>query len=90
MGSLTTSEELRRLSAEDYHHIRNLGRRSIEEIKRKLYELETLTEDSSMNVCNYTDMLNELIGLNEVGYEETRYAAAFPRQRQRHAALTRL
>lgn len=75
-AGINTIEELRRLSAEDYHHIRNMGRRSIEEIKRKLYELETLTEDPSMNVCNYTDMLNKLIGLNEVK-EQVRKIAAF-------------
>lgn len=57
-----------------------MGRRSIEEIKRKLYELETLTEDSSMNVCNYTDMLNELIGLNEVKEQVRKIAAFFTRQ----------
>lgn len=80
-AGINTIEELRRLSDEDYHHIRNLSSRSIEEIKQKLYEFEMLTEDSSMNICNYTDMLNELIGLNEVK-EQVRKIAAFGKMRQ--------
>lgn len=74
-AGISTIEELRRLSDEDYYHIRNLSRKCIEEIKQKLYEFETLTEDPSMNVCNYANMLNELIGLNEVKKQVGKIAA---------------
>ncbi len=80
-AGINTIEELRRLSDEDYLHIRKLNSKGIEEIKQKLYEFETLTGASSLNACNYTDMLNELIGLKEVK-EQVQKITAFVKMRQ--------
>lgn len=74
-------EELRRLSDEDYLHIRNLGRKRIEEIKQKLSEFETLTAETQMTAGSYTDMLNELIGLKEVK-DQVRKITAFAKMRK--------
>lgn len=70
-------EELQSLSDEDYSHIRNLGRRSIQEIKQKLSEFETQAAASQ----NYTEMLNELIGLKEVK-EQVRKITAFAKMKK--------
>ena len=80
-AGINTIEELRCLNDEDYFHIRNLSRRSIDEIKQKLSEFETLTEESSITPCRYTDMLEELIGLKEVK-EQVQKITAFVRMKQ--------
>lgn len=78
---INSVEELMCLSDEDYRHIRNLGRRSTDEIKLKLFEFETLTAAPPMIACSYTDMLNELIGLKEVK-EQVQKITAFVKMRQ--------
>lgn len=70
-------EELQCLSDEDYAHIRNLGRKSIQEIKQKLSEFETQAAASQ----NYTEMLNELVGLKEVK-EQVRKITAFAKMKK--------
>lgn len=80
-AGINSVEKLRRLSDEDYHHIRNLGRRSMEEIKQKLSEFGTLTAAPLLPAHGYTDMLNELIGLKEVK-DQVRKITAFVKMRQ--------
>lgn len=70
-------EELQCLSDEDYSHIRNLGKKSIQEIKQKLSEFETRAAASQ----NYTEMLNELVGLKEVK-EQVRKITAFAKMKK--------
>lgn len=70
-------EELQCLSDEDYSHIRNLGKKSIQEIKQKLSEFETQAAASQ----NYTEMLNELVGLKEVK-EQVRKITAFAKMKK--------
>lgn len=74
-------EELQSLSDEDYSHIRNLGRWRIQEIKQKLSEFEAQAAASLPTAQNYTEMLNELIGLKEVK-EQVRKITAFAKMKK--------
>ena len=73
--------QLRRLSEDDLLHIRNLGRKGIEEIKQKLLEVEDLTSPIPLEKTDYLEMLDSLIGLENVK-EQIRKIAAFAKMRK--------
>ena len=78
-------DALRCMSEEDLRHVRNLGSKSIAEIKDKLakYSLEYPDYEKIPlpNTASYYDMLDELIGLQEVK-QQIRKIAAFAKMRQ--------
>ena len=84
-AGICTIDALRYMSEEDLHHVRNLGRKSIAEIKDKLakYSLEypDYEKISLLSTASYYDMLDELIGLQEVK-QQIRKIAAFAKMKQ--------
>ena len=77
-ANINTVDELRRMSDEDLMRVRNLGQKGREEIKRILEELGVKRVPILPAGTNYRDMLNELIGLQNVK-EQVRKIAAFAR-----------
>lgn len=78
-------EKLRAMTDEDLTHVRNLGRKCVEEIKRKLAEINELTINVPLKEASYMDMLNDLIGLKDVK-EQVGKIAAFARMKKDMAA----
>ena len=74
-------EKLRTMTDEDLMHVRNLGRKCVDEIKRKLVEINELTINVPLKEASYMDMLNDLIGLKDVK-EQVRKIAAFARMKK--------
>mgnify|MGYP000870419797 CR=1 FL=1 len=74
-------EKLRTMTEEDFMRVRNLSRKSVYEIKRKLAEIDELTINVPLQAANYMDMLNELIGLEDVK-EQLRKIVAFARMKK--------
>ena len=81
-------ETLQTLSEEDFRHIRNLGRKSMNEIKHRLKEYNIINDLDFMNAepvqlvgPSYTDMLNKLVGLEDVK-EQVRKITAFAKMKQ--------
>lgn len=85
-AGINTVGELRRLQDKDYRNIRNLGRKSIEEIEYKLAEISRQTAPAQLTARSYLDMLDELIGLQEVK-EQVRKITAFVKMKQDMAKL---
>lgn len=79
-------EELQKLTDVDYLHIRNLGRKSTEEIKQKLTELGYPPTASQTPLPNYFEMLAQLIGLENVK-EQVKKIAALAKLKQDMEAL---
>lgn len=67
-AGINTVEELCGLTDEDFSKIRNLGKRSIEEIKKKIAEVKGIpyTPAPPAPAQNYSEKLNELVGLENV------------------------
>ena len=84
-AGIDTLSKLRGMSTEELMQVRNLGRKSVEEIKNKLQlieQSEARKEPSAeLPTPNYTDMLDKLIGLENVK-EQVRRIAAFARMKQ--------
>lgn len=80
-AGINSVEELQTLSDDDLTHVRNLGRKSIEEIKRKLAEIQGLAGTIPFRATNYMARLDELIGLACVK-EQIRKIAAFAKMKQ--------
>ena len=87
-AGIDTVGDLRKLSADDLCRIRNLGRKSTEEITRKLAELGSPLAPAQLPVANYAGMLEELIGLEAVK-EQVRKITALAKLKQDMAALGR-
>ena len=85
-AGIRTVGDLRALTEEDLIHIRNLGRKSTEEIRRKLAELGNLSALIPLTAPNYSDMLEELIGLERVK-EQVGQITALAKMKQDMAAL---
>lgn len=85
-AGINTVGDLRRLQGKDYRNIRNLGRKSIEEIENKLAEINRQTALPQPTKHSYLDMLDELIGLQEVK-EQVRKITAFVKMKQDMAKL---
>ena len=80
-AGINTVEELKRLSDEDLTRVRNLGRKSIEEIKKKIAEIQGLSKAVPLRTDNYMARLDGLIGLTCVK-EQIRKIAAFAQMKQ--------
>lgn len=80
-AGINSVEELMHMSDEDYFNIRNMSWKCVDEIKQRLSELQTLTAAPQVTAGNYTDMLDELIGLKEVK-DQVRKITAFVKMRQ--------
>lgn len=78
-------EELRKMTDEDFMHVRNLGKKSVDEIKQKLAETEIIAAPVPKKAESYMDMLDDLIGLADVK-EQIRKIAAFARMKKAMAA----
>ena len=65
-AGIRTVEELKALTEDEFLHIRNLGRKSTEEIRSKLLELGYTFLPSQKKEPCFCEMLEELIGLDNV------------------------
>lgn len=80
-------EKLLTLTDDDFMQIRNLGRKCMDEIKRKLAEycrthaVQPAQEEAPLNVAESMEKLDQLIGLEEVK-TQVRKIAAFARMKQ--------
>ena len=70
-------EQLQSMSDEDLKGIRNLGRKSFEEIKQRLKEaqIQMLGTTPSCQAKTYMDMLDDLVGLDDVKAQIKRISA---------------
>lgn len=78
-------EKLRTMSDEDLMRVRNLGRKTLNEIREKLAAAGNIAVHSPGRPKSHMDMLNELIGLREVK-DQVRKIAAFARMKKEMAA----
>ena len=74
-AGIQTVEELQMMSDEDLMHVRNLGRKCLEEIKQKIEEIKTSNTSEPSITESHIDMLNELIGLEDVKKQIKKFAA---------------
>ena len=86
-AGIHTVEDLRKMSREDLAKVRNLGRKSTEEVIDKLASMG-LVLPGEQAPPGSSDMLTRLIGLKEVK-EQVRKIAAFARMRKDMEALGR-
>lgn len=75
-AGIATVEELVELSDEELTHIRNMGRKSVNEIRRRLSELNYISIPETPAGPSGMEKLQELIGLENVK-EQVRKIAAF-------------
>lgn len=80
-AGVTTVGQLRSMSDEELMKVRNLGRKSMEEVKSVLQSIPVLAKEAPGVATNYMDALDELIGLVPVK-EQVRKIAAFARMKQ--------
>ena len=80
-AGINTVEELQMLNDYDLMHVRNLGRKCLEEVKQKLAEIQDLPITVPLRKTNYMAGLDELIGLTDVK-EQIRRIAAFAKLKQ--------
>ena len=80
-AGIKTVEELQELSDDELKNIRNLGNKSLEEIKRKLARLQGSTTATSLTETNYMAKLDDLIGLTDVK-EQIRKIVAFAKMKR--------
>ena len=81
-------ERLRALKDEDLRNIRNLGYKSMDEIKQKLAEIPTLSKPLLPAKESYREMLDGLIGLDQVK-QQVKKIAAYAMMKRDLAALDR-
>jgi SpoVK/Ycf46/Vps4 family AAA+-type ATPase len=65
-AGILSLEQLRNMTDEELRHVRNLGKKSFEEIKQILAENQVIPRAVPLTAKTYMDMLNEMIGLEEV------------------------
>lgn len=80
-AGVDTVEKLRVMNEEDLAKVRNLGRRSIIEIKARLAALSEQEKKTALTAVNYKTMLDELIGLEAVK-EQIKKITAYARMKQ--------
>ena len=73
-------EQLRAMSEDDLRHVRNLGRKSVEEIHRKLDKIRPRPETPEPPAESGMDALDSMVGLSEIK-EQVRRIAAFARMK---------
>ena len=88
-AGVDTIEKLRTLTDDDYLHIRNLGRKAMEEVKGKLSEHIAVPTVAPLTASNYSNMLEELVGLQEVK-DQINKIAAFARLKKDMASLGKM
>ena len=81
-------ERLRALKDEDLRNIRNLGYKSMDEIKQKLAEIPPLSKPLLPAKESYREMLDGLIGLDQVK-QQVKKIAAYAMMKRDLAALDR-
>lgn len=81
-------ERLRALKDEDLRNIRNLGYKSMDEIKQKLAEIPPLSKPLLPTKESYREMLDDLIGLDQVK-QQVKKIAAYAMMKHDLAALDR-
>lgn len=87
-AGIRTVEELCALTDDDFLNIRNLSKKCIEEIKQKLAEMGSLPAPVQPPSPNYSAMLEELIGLENVK-EQVKRITALAKLKKDMAALGR-
>ena len=80
-AGIHTVAELRDMTDEELKRVRNLGRKSFEEVKEKLAKIPIITTVPEKSAPTYTGKLDELIGLESVK-EQVRRIAAFARMQR--------
>lgn len=80
-AGINTIEQLRRMSDEDFYKIKNLGRKSLDEIKHRLAEIPDISKKVALEASSYTEMLDKLIGIREAK-EQVKRIAAFARMQE--------
>lgn len=80
-AGICTVGELLEAEKEDFVKIRNLGRKSAEEIRHKLSQIKEIPMPARLTAPDYSAMLDELVGLREVK-EQVRKITAFARMRR--------
>ncbi len=80
-AGLNSVEKLKTMTDKDLMRVRNLGRKQVDEIKAKLTEMNEFTSNVPLKEVGYLDMLNDLIGLEEVK-EQVRRIVAFVRMKR--------
>lgn len=80
-AGINTVGDIISLSDEDLIHIRNIGRKGVEEIKQKLADIPNLPKTILQQKTNYMAMLDELIGLTDIK-EQIRKITAFAKMKQ--------
>ena len=78
---INTVEELCMKSDDELRNLRNMGRRSFEEIKQKLAEFQGLAIATPLTETSYMERLDDLIGLTDVK-EQIKKIAAFAKMRK--------
>lgn len=80
-AGVTSVEHLKKMTDDDFIHIRNLSRKCVEEIKWALEKNQITPLPITFSEARYMDKLNELIGLDGVK-EQIRKIAAFAKMKQ--------
>ncbi len=80
-AGISSVEELKNMKVDELMHVRNLGRKGIEEIKTKLAELFTFSGPEPLTSENYRNRLEELIGLEDIK-EQVKKITAFARMKK--------
>ena len=80
-AGVNSIEQLRAMSDDELRRVRNLGRKSFEEVKKRLAEISQFSSPALLAAPDYSSMLDELIGLAEVK-EQVRKITAFGRMKK--------
>ena len=80
-AGVNSIEQLRAMNDDELRRVRNLGRKSFEDVKKKLAEISQLPVPAQLKTPDYASMLDELIGLAEVK-EQVRKITAFGRMKK--------
>ena len=80
-AGIDSIEKLRATSDDKLMQIRNLGRKSLNEVKEKLADFKKLSTSIPLTAPDYSSMLEELVGLRDVK-EQVRKVAALARMRR--------
>jgi len=80
-AGVTTLGQLRSMSDEELMKVRNLGRKSMEEVKHVLESIPVLAKEAPKVETSYMDALDELIGLDSVK-EQIKKISAYARMKQ--------
>ena len=74
-AGINTVGQLRTMTDDDFAHVRNLGRKSTQEIKEKLAKMAIPSASVPLTAPNYREMLENLIGLEPVKTQVKKIAA---------------